>query len=581
MGYLREVDLGPTFPPFATFRDYFGFVPNLLLAQTLLPRLIEAETDLLSAVLVKERALSRVQKERTLLALAAARRNGYCVTMHYQTLRLLGVPEQQLDLILSDFREAGLPPSDAALLELALNVGKIGLPAPLVERLPQECVLEGILVTALTNFVCTLSTGLGATPEFEPKPMPASGWLPAQAAPAADPSRFLRVTEREAEEFAPFAFFRESFGFVPNVFKAQASRPDLLEAEAGVIRAVLLTEDVLTRVQKERILLVVSAANLNTYCVAIHSEVLRGLGVPAEESDQIAVDHRQARLSDAEKALLDFTGKLGVQPAGYCGEDVEDLGRQGFGQEQILEAVVTTALASFLNTLQTGLGVVPDIAPRLTFQPSSSISLHLLPSIPRQTDEVDPDAECVARVRNGDVDAFEEVIIRHSRRVYRTLVGILGDAEEARDAMQDTFLKAFQHLGDFQHRSKFSTWLISIARNTGVQRLRERAKLESLDEGPEDKGFRPLQIRGWMEDPEQAYAKEELRMLVENAVMRLPAKYRVVVVLRDIEHLSIEEAAAALNLGIPAVKARLLRGRLMVREALSPHFVQRAQGVAL
>jgi RNA polymerase sigma-70 factor, ECF subfamily len=577
MGFLREVDLGPSFPPFATFREHFGFVPNLFRAQTLLPRLIEAETDLVSAVLLKEGALSRIPKERMLVALAAAHRNTYCVTMHYQILRLLGVPERQLDLIIADFRQAGLPPVDAALLELALNVGQIGLPSPLVQGLTDEGILEAILATALTNFLCTLSTGLGATPEFEPNPIPTSGSPPVPTAPAAGPDYFLHVTEREAEEFAPFAFFRERFGFVPNIFKAQASRPDLLEAEGGVIRAILLNEDILKRVQKERILLVVSAANLNACYVA---ELFRGPGLPAEEPNQIAVDHRQARLSDADKALLDFARKLGVQPADFCLEDVEELGRHRFSHEQILEAVAMTALTKFLNTLQTALGAVPDVAPRRTFQPSPASNLHLLPSVHRQTDEVDPDAECVARVRNGDVDAFEEVINRHSRRVYRILVGILGDPDEARDAMQETFLKAFQHLREFQQRSKFSTWLVSIARNAGIQRLRERTNLESLDEGPDDKGFRPFHIRAWIGDPEQAYAKEELRMLVEKAVMRLPAKYRVVVMLRDIEQLSIEEAATALNLGIPALKARLLRGRLMVREALSPHFVDHAKGVS-
>jgi RNA polymerase sigma-70 factor (ECF subfamily) len=148
--------------------------------------------------------------------------------------------------------------------------------------------------------------------------------------------------------------------------------------------------------------------------------------------------------------------------------------------------------------------------------------------------------------------------------------------------MQDTFLKAFQHLGNFQGRSKFSTWLVSIASNTGLQLLRDRKRVQSLDDDvvETDEGFRPRQIRAWSDDPEQLYSKSELRGLVENHVMKLPAKYRVVLVLRDIEQLSIEDAAAALGLGIPALKSRHLRGRLMLREALTPHFTASAEGGA-
>jgi RNA polymerase sigma-70 factor (ECF subfamily) len=186
-------------------------------------------------------------------------------------------------------------------------------------------------------------------------------------------------------------------------------------------------------------------------------------------------------------------------------------------------------------------------------------------------------------VQAGDLDAFEDLIHRHSRRVYRTLIGVLGNHEEARDAMQETFLKAFQHLGEFQRRSKFSTWLVSIAHNTGLQLLRERRPEQSLENHHFDseQGFRPQQLRAWSEDPEQLYSKTELRALVEEGVMKLPTPYRVVLLLRDLEQLPMEEAAAALGLSLPAFKARLLRGRCLLREALSPHFTERVkEGVA-
>jgi RNA polymerase sigma-70 factor (ECF subfamily) len=158
--------------------------------------------------------------------------------------------------------------------------------------------------------------------------------------------------------------------------------------------------------------------------------------------------------------------------------------------------------------------------------------------------------------------------------IYRALVAILGNQADAQDAMQDTLLSAFKHIGGFQGRSKFSTWLVSIARNTALQRLRDRKNVESLDqdEYEEARDFRPRQVRAWQDNPEQCYSKAEIRQLVERGILGLPAKYRVVVMLRDIEQLSTDEVARQLGLSVPAVKVRLLRGRLMLREWLSPYF---------
>jgi uncharacterized peroxidase-related enzyme len=211
-----------------------------------------------------------------------------------------------------------------------------------------ESVLEAILVTGLINFLCTLSVGLGPAPDFEPKKITSR-----ETGQQRDnrslrhgegTGPYLRSVECSAASFPPFAFFHEQFGFIPNIFRAQTLRPDALEAEAGVIDAVLLTEDLLSRVQKECILLVISAANLNTYCVAVHCEMLRALGVSVEDSDQIAVDHHQTDLSEADKALLDFALKLAVRPYEFQLQDIDLLRRQGLGEEQILEGVVMTAL---------------------------------------------------------------------------------------------------------------------------------------------------------------------------------------------------------------------------------------------
>jgi RNA polymerase sigma-70 factor, ECF subfamily len=393
------------------------------------------------------------------------------------------------------------------------------------------------------------------------------------------------------ETFAPFAFFQKSHGFIPNFFRAQTLRPDVLEAEADVVASILLPEDVLTRVQKECILLVVSAANLNSYCVAVHCNLLQGLGISPEEGDQIAVDHHESHVPEADKSLLDFALKVGVSPTELCHGDIGRLRVLGFTEEQVLECVAVTALNNFANTLQMGLGTVPDFEPRHVFGQEIMHRLPLAPR-PRSLASVFPrrveagedlDAGVVARVQGGDVEAFEDLVRRHSRRVYRTLVGILGGPEEAQDAMQDAFLKAFQHISEFQGRSKFSSWLISIARNSALQRLRERKNVESLDEDGrvEEDDFRPRQVRAWQDNPEQLYAKVEIRGLVEKGVMKLPAKYRVVVILRDLEQLSTEEVAQGLGLSVPALKARLVRGRLMLREFLSPHLTEGARGTNL
>jgi RNA polymerase sigma-70 factor, ECF subfamily len=601
MSFLPEVRLDDNFGPFPAFRANLGFVPNLFRAQSLLPRLIEAEAMLESAILVKEAALSRIQKEQIVLTIAAAQRNTYCVAAHWIILRSLEVPESRLTGLLSDYRRAGLPAADLALLDFALKltycahlVHSEDIEALRHHGFDDESILEAVLVTALTSYLSTLSTGLGPELDFE---------LSKLAGPPVTASRrpdfqnsvphvsgkkgpYLRAVYQSAKTFAPFARVQESHGFIPNFFRAQTLRPDVIEAEADAVARILMPQDVLTRVQKECILLAVSAVNLNSYCVAVHCNMLRGLGMPAEEGDQIALDHHESRLSETDKALLDFALKLGTSPSGFCGEDVDQIQSLGFNEKQILECVVVTALNNFSNTLQMGLGVEPDFEPHLIlkasgvhpFAPAARPMSDASPRTRPVAGGEDPDAGLVAAVQDGSLAAFEELVRRHNRLVYRTLVGILGNVEEAQDATQDAFLKAFEHISEFQGRSRFSTWLLSIARNTAFQCLRERKNVRSLDEGdrPGEDEFRPLQVRAWEDDPERLYSQTEIKALVEKGVMSLPAKYRVVVMLRDIEQLSTDEAAASLGLSIPALKARLLRGRLMLREWLSPYFSERA-----
>jgi RNA polymerase sigma-70 factor, ECF subfamily len=605
MSFLREVQLKDKFGPFAAFQTGLGFVPNLVQAQARLPRLIEAQAMLESAVRLREGAISRVQKERILLSVAAERQDAYCVPLDSRILSSLGVSDVHIDALVADYRKADLSASELACLQFCL---KLSRDAPSVCSrdidalrtcgFGDESIFEAVVVTALAVYRCTLSVGLRPEPDFGPRKLP---WTTFD-----QPQRLARHgllrDAHEAEQrkgpyvpapylspktFAPFAIVQKSHGFIPNFFRAQTLRPDLLEAELEAVGRILLPEEALTRVQKESILLAVSAANLNSYCVAMHCNLLRGLGMPSEEGDQIAVDHHESNLSVADKGLLDFAVKLGTRAQEFSRGDVVNLQAVGFTEEQILECVVVTALNNFANTLQMGLGIEPDFAPPPVFEENK---VHLADAVATPIGrEVgvylvdvlqDLDAELVAQAQGGKLEAFEELVRRHTQLIYRTLMGMLGNPADAQDGLQDTFLSAFKHISGFQGRSKFSTWLVSIARNTALQRLRGRKNVESLDERDreEEGDFRPRQLRSWEDNPEQSHSKSEIKQLVEAGILGLPAKYRVVVVLRDIEQLSTDEVARELGLSAPAVKTRLLRGRLMLREWLSPHFTANTKG---
>lgn len=369
---------------------------------------------------------------------------------------------------------------------------------------------------------------------------------------------------------------KRNFGLAPRIYRAQMIRPDFVDAQVRLLDQLLFKKSALSRTQKEFILLAVSAENNNTYFPALHCQTLQFLGVKPEQSQQVTIDHREASLPESEMVLLDFARKLASTPHSFTELDVESLRKSDFNDEQILEAVLVVGLTQLLNCIQMGLGTEPDFKPRINFPLKEvnppDVSERQIPE-PEFSGEFvpdDPDFEIVERVRNGETDAFEELVRKHGRRVYRSLLGIVGSREEAEDALQDAFFKAFQHLPDFEGRSRFSTWLVRIAINTGLQRVRSRKEFDRLDE--DDEEFRPRNIQAWTETPEDFYSREELRSLVEREVMKLPVKYRVALLLRDLEELSTEEAAAALGLSIPGLKARVLRGRLMLRESMVQYF---------
>ena len=607
MSFLGEVRMAEKFGPFAAFHEAIGFIPNLLRAQTLLPRIIEAQAKLENAVRLQKGAISRVQKERILLGIAADRCDAYCVAMDSQVLSSLGVSDGQIDDLLRDYIHADLSPADLTALQFCLKLSRCAssVCSEDIEALracgfDDESIFEAVVVTALAAYRCTLSRGLGPEPDFEPRKLVCRQSHPAReealrsvlldahhAAKGKGP--YVPAPYLSAKMFPPFAIVQKSHGFIPNFFRAQTLRPDLLGAELEAVDRILVPEDVLTRVQKECIVLAAAAANLNSYCVAIHCNLLRGLGMSPEEGDQIAVDHHESDLSEPDKMLLDFAIKLGTGVPELSGQDVAQLRKIGFSEKQILECVAVTALNNFANTLQMGLGIEPDFEPHPLFD-KNRVNLSGVAPTPIAGEgalrlvDVPPDADAalIAEAKNGKLEAFEELVRRHSQLIYRTLTAILGNPAEAQDAMQDTLLSAFKHLGGFQSRSKFSTWLVSIARNAALQRLRRGKHLESLDEAEcnENEDFRPHQIGDWRDNPEQSYSKLEMKQLVERGILALPANYRVVVMLRDVQQVSIDEVARQLGLSVPTVKTRLLRGRLMLREWLSPHFLTKVRGTA-
>jgi RNA polymerase sigma-70 factor (ECF subfamily) len=185
----------------------------------------------------------------------------------------------------------------------------------------------------------------------------------------------------------------------------------------------------------------------------------------------------------------------------------------------------------------------------------------------------------VAQAQTGDNGAFTELVKLYDRHIYRLALNITRNPEDAKDVLQESLLKAYANLDRFEGNSRFYTWLVRIAINEALMKLRRsRAEKElSLDEVlvADDGSFMPREIEDWGENPEERYSKTELQEILANAIENLKLPYRVVFQLRDVDGLSIEETAQALGLSAAAVKSRLLRARLQLRETLNPYFQKR------
>jgi len=199
---------------------------------------------------------------------------------------------------------------------------------------------------------------------------------------------------------------------------------------------------------------------------------------------------------------------------------------------------------------------------------------------PKVRDAATEELALVQAAKRGDVAAFEQLVKRYDRNIFRTAQHITQNREDAEDVTQDAFLKAYENLEQFQGNSKFYTWLVRIAVNESLMKLRRRRtdRTVSLDEDIKtEEDTMPREVADWSPNPEQLYKQGELKDILRKTIQGLPASFRTVFVLRDVEGLSTEETAEALDLSIPAVKSRLLRARLQLRERLNKYF-RKAKG---
>jgi RNA polymerase sigma-70 factor (ECF subfamily) len=180
------------------------------------------------------------------------------------------------------------------------------------------------------------------------------------------------------------------------------------------------------------------------------------------------------------------------------------------------------------------------------------------------------DAQLVQRVRSGDPACYEQLLRRYSQRVYRVVRAMLRDDSEAEDVMQDAYLAAYRHLDGFAGRARFSTWLIRIAANQALDRLRKTGRFVPFDPTLEEARARLIDAltAALARDPEQQAGDRQIGRMLEHAIEALPPPYRMAYVLRELEGMSTADAAECLGVEEGTVKTRVHRARLLLREAL-------------
>ena len=192
--------------------------------------------------------------------------------------------------------------------------------------------------------------------------------------------------------------------------------------------------------------------------------------------------------------------------------------------------------------------------------------------IMKQSSELHNDTALIAKIKNGDARAFAQLVKQYETTVWGFAFKLCRDKEKAEESFQDTFINVYRKIGQFDARSKFSTWLYSIVANNCLMHRRKRkleGLLESLDDAPDiENADVQRQLAAWDHSPIEKLMNKELREQMDRAIQELPDDYKVVFVLRDLEEKTAEETAKILKISVPAVKSRLRRSRIFLRHKL-------------
>lgn len=184
------------------------------------------------------------------------------------------------------------------------------------------------------------------------------------------------------------------------------------------------------------------------------------------------------------------------------------------------------------------------------------------------------DADLVRRLKQRDADAMEALVRAHGSKLYGVAFQFMRNETAAQDVVQEALLSVWNKIGSFEGRSSFTSWLYRVTANAALMKLRKEKKRQmdvSIDGDKEDDAYRPLQLEDTRPLPDSALQGEELKAKIQAAIDRLPEPYRSVVLLKDVEEFSLEEIAELTNASVPAVKSRLHRARLTLRETLLPY----------
>jgi RNA polymerase sigma-70 factor, ECF subfamily len=198
--------------------------------------------------------------------------------------------------------------------------------------------------------------------------------------------------------------------------------------------------------------------------------------------------------------------------------------------------------------------------------------------------ETNDDLDLVQASKNGNVAAFEQLVKRYDRKLFRIAQSVTHNREDSQDVVQETFLKAYQHLAEFRGDSQFSTWLIRTTLNQSLMKLRRQRTIRevSLDEDFQvDGDMLPMEVTDWAPNAEELYSVSELRNILLKTIEELRPILRAIFVLQDIEGLSTVHTAEVLNLSQSAVKSRLCRARLQLREGLNKYFGKSAESAGV